>query len=79
MYTDVADPWKQYVVSCHACMLHAQLFNLHTKTMKLAEETFVITVFVLWAFIHAQFRILYSSTFRHRSVPDFSNDQLKSL
>ena len=28
-------------------MLHAQLFNLHTKTMKLAEKAFVITVFVL--------------------------------
>ena len=33
-------------ISRHACMLHAQLFNLYTETMKLAEETSVITVFV---------------------------------
>ena len=85
-------------------MLHAQLFNLHTKTahglacavvqgrlhyceynrypqtMKLAKETFVITVFVLRAFIHAQFRILVGGTGRNvppsfRSVPGFSNDR----
>ena len=64
-------------VGCHACMLHAQLFNLHTNTMKLAEETFVITVFILWAFIHAQFRILVGGTGQNvlpsfHSVPGFS-------
>ena len=62
-------------------MLNKQLLNLHTQTMKLAVESFVITVFfVLWAtFINTKFCILVGGTGRNipllvRPFLGFSSD-----